>query len=264
MADAKATVLIPYYGERLTQLRRSLWLLERQTTPVRVVLADDGRWLPPDFRLDEPHTIFRARDRGLPRIVNATIRAAWSKVETDYAIISHPENMPPLDAVERMMTQHVPGQRDVPIVYGIDRHTTMRLDEYPWKTDFDCLTRVPGFMDWHNPLLHANSEAKNNCHHINFSGAYRWEWERFDPRVLPEDASPFRSEDWLRHQEVKARAFPRQVPDGLFVYHQWHPLIDWLLGRNPIEVEPPRDTETPAPHVARSTASAEENRRTYG
>lgn len=265
MADPLATILIPYYGERLTQLKRTLWLLERQTVPVRIIVADDGGWLPPDFRLNDPHLIFKARSGGLPRIVNHTIREAWHLVETDYAIISHPENMAPLNAVECMMESHVPGRRDVPVVYGINEKTTKRLDDYPWKTDFECLTRIGGFMDWRNPLLQTNREAPGNYHHINFSGAYRHEWTRFNKLVLPENAAPFRSEDWLRQKEVDARAFPRKV-EGMFVYHQWHPLIDWMLGTKPMPIDEDANIRreqagNPSPSVALATASAEENRR---
>jgi hypothetical protein len=262
MAEPKATVIIPYYGDRLTQLKRTLWLLDRQTFPVRVIIADDGEWLPSDFRLDEPHLIFSPRPRGLPRIVNATIRAAWPLVETDYAIICHPENMAPLDAVERMMDSHVPGRRDVPVVYGLNRTATSRLDDYPWQTDFECIARLPGFMEWKNPLFQKNKDAPGNYHHINFSGAYRDEWMRFDRLVLPENAAPFRDEDWLRHKEVEARAFPRKV-EGMWVYHQWHTLIDWLEGvsRKPAVDEGParKASDGASPRVAMAIASALEN-----
>lgn len=248
MTDFKATVVIPYFGDRTQQLARTLWLLERQTFPVRVIVGDDGEWLPRDFPVGPSTLILKVRPRGTVRPMNFPVRAAWPLVETDYCVIAHPENMAPLDAVERMMTQHVDGRRDVPIVYGLNRETSEHLDDYPWQTDFQCLLLLPGFMQWTNPLRQWNSEAHGNCHHLNFSGAYRDEWTRFDKLVLPFKEKPASDEDWLRAKEVEAGCLPRQVPDGLFVYHQHHPRVDWWQNK-------------PVGQVVFSARTAEANRR---
>lgn len=214
---AAASVIITYFGERRRLLDRCLYLLKHQTVPLEIILADDG-----DFIKRQPgvDVLLKVRPGREQRSLNRAFRAGFELAHADYIIHCPPEMLVPRNAVEFMMEQHKPGHRDVPTLYALSRETTLELlDELPWQEDLSCLKDTPGFWDTYGPLLMSNRLSEFCGWHLNFSGATREEWLRFD--IVPDVDVRAMNENWLLAIEDVAGVSPIRSP--ITVYHQWHP-----------------------------------------
>lgn len=215
---AVASVVITYFDPRLTLLDRCLFLLREQTVPVEIILAYDGDSVVADPRID---LVFHVVPGGGHKSPNRSFRGGFSQAQTDYILHCPPELLVPRDGVERMIAEHTPGLRDVPIFYGLDERTTRNIDQYPWRENLSCFEALPGFGDFRNPLDMTNRQTRWHSWHLNFSGATREEWLRFD--IIPDTADVGKNENWLVNREDAAGVHPKL--SSVTVYHQWHPVL---------------------------------------
>ncbi len=231
----KASVLIPYFQGRREQLKRTLWLLMRQTyDDYDVWILDDGS----DEKIDilcsksVPLSYSRSminyvklRDAGAnPRGCNVAWNVGYRMCRGEFVILTHPEYMPPLDAIERMIHQYDGSARLEPTAYALPSRAMGTLDQLDWKNDLDVLQTVPDFWTFKTPWGWTNFEAKEWCHHFAFTGQTREGWDIFD--FIP-DTSEFKMNDsWIVGLEVKGGRPPKNA--GFAVYHQHHErLSEW-------------------------------------
>lgn len=227
------SVIMPYYN-RPEQLRRSLWLLERQAYPeYEVIIVDDGsdleQALEPNVNPNEPLRVDRIREPGSPpRSPNHAWNRAFALTRGSFIITTHPEILVPRDAIQRIVDQHEKPYRSVPIQYCIaTRHQYNRLDRTPWQDGLDMLQLLPNFWTARGPWGFDNMSARRYRSHLSFSGAWRDEWEGLSDeyKFLPPVEDPlFQSDDaWVHVQELKMSRPSRGI--DLEVYHQWHERI---------------------------------------
>jgi hypothetical protein len=221
-----ASVIITYYGERRKQLARCLFCLQRQTVGIEIIIADDGGFITglPSGVARVLH-VRKAGPKLKAQSLNRPFRYAFPKARADYIIHCPPEMLVPPDAVERMLAGNVPGQRDVPTLFALSRDATLRLDEIPWQDNLDILKSTPDFWATWGPLCMDNSACQWSDWHLNFCGATRDTWLRFD--LVPDVAPRGLNENWLCGQEDPRGILRTRVPFA--VYHQWHPPGDRTL-----------------------------------
>lgn len=246
------SVIMDCYG-RGPLLERTLWLLDRQTYgPIEVVLVDDGaepivNAIIDSVQLQRNHiNVILGRERPAPpRAGNMALRQAYEAATGDFIITSSPETMPPVDAIERMLSLCIPHRRSVPILYCLSQAQTNSIDDFNLRSDLHFLQDMPSFWATISPSGVANADAHGNQHHMQFSGQPREDWERTGFLPPTERYGEF-DESWLREQELSQGRPPVQI--DVAVYHQWHErILPWpqpvsvRLGRlkSSERIEPP-------------------------
>ena len=112
-------VLIPYFQGRRSLLERTLWLLERQTyDDYEVWILDDGS----NENISElcySNIIYeRVRDAGAhPRSSNMAWNHGYEVCGGEFIILAHPEYMPPLYAIQKLVEQYDESARLRPTSY---------------------------------------------------------------------------------------------------------------------------------------------------
>ena len=218
----KVSVLISCRN-RADVLRRSLWLLERQTWPdYEILISDDGS--------DED---IRAAATGCKRVEIATIRPplspirncpiglrhAFDRAKGEFIIISHPELMVPLNAIEKLVKEYEPGYRIVPRLYFICDSIAMAwLESTDWQSDLDLIQTIPNFWASRTPWGNTNKDMDSWIGHTAFCGQTRAEWGH--KGFLPDDGSPAVDVAWIDAAEARLGRMPRQA--SFAVYHQDH------------------------------------------
>ena len=208
---------------RADVLRRSLWLLERQTWPdYEVLITDDGS--------DED---IRAAATGCKRVEIATIRPPFSPIRNcpiglrhafdrakgEFIIISHPELMVPLNAIEKLIKEYEPGYRIVPRLYFICDSIAMAwLESTDWQSNLDLIQGIPNFWTSRTPWGNTNQDMDSWIGHTGFCGQTRAEWER--KGFLSDDKNPGSDVRWIDAAEARLGRMPRQA--SFAVYHQHH------------------------------------------
>lgn len=216
----KVSVLIPYFQGRRALLARTLWLLRRQTyEDLEIWLLDDGS----DERVEElcgGKVIYEMVRPPLspPRASNMAWCHGYRLAQGDFIILTHPEYMPPLDAVKRIVDGYDGCARLAATSYAIPPRMLAVVDKLDWRRDVDVLQHWPGFWSVRTPWGWTNMEAKGWHHHLAFSGQDRAGWDLF--KFLPETEQFQMNDSWLSVVEVESGRPPQ--PAGFAVYHQDH------------------------------------------
>lgn len=224
----KVAILIPCL-DRHELLERSLYLLSRQTYPCDVFVIDDGS-IPgiEEITLDANAYYERLRDPlqnpADARMPATALRHMYKQIDHEFVIISPPEVLVPLNAVESMLAQHQSPRRSTTLLYSISRPLMKIIDEYPWKENVHSLQEMPEFMQVYNRIKLRNYQMVQWRHHCAFTGQLREDWEIHDfmPDGVPDDAWLWDIEDEL----TKRTGIQHRVnPIDLIVYHQFHKVI---------------------------------------
>ena len=233
----KVSILISCRN-RADVLRRSLWLLERQTWPdYEVLVVDDGSdediWTAmagcEKVKMATIRQPFSTR-----RNMNIGLRYAFDRAEGDFIIISHPELMVPLNAIEKLVKEYEPGFRIVPKLYFICNDAGMAWLEYTdWQGDLDLIQTIPNFWASRTPWGNTNRDMDSWIGHTGFCGQTRAEWER--KGFLPDDESPGSDVAWIDAAEARLGCMPRQA--SFAVYHQDHPRADDEIRRQSTRID---------------------------
>lgn len=216
----KVSVLIPYFQGRRALLERTLWLLRNQTyDDYEVWILDDGS----DENISElagsKIIYWRLRQAGAPpRASNMAWNNGYKECQGEFIILTHPEYMPPLDAIEKLVEQYDGSARLEPIAFALPAAAIGRIDDLDWKSDLDTLQTLPDFWTFKTPWGWTNLEAKEWCHHFAFTGQDREGWDLHD--FIPVTEQRGMNDSWLVGLEVEAGRPPRCT--GFGVYHQHH------------------------------------------
>ena len=205
---------------RADQLRRSLWLLERQTW------FDYEIWVLDDGSTDDLESLCGSRlvnyvsvrpPGSPPRSANEALWIGYQLCQGEFIILSHAEIMVPKDAITRMVVAHN-GHRSVPLQYAIPPVAQRHIDSVDWRRSLSYLQNLPNFWADVGPWGFSNTNAHGWRHHFSFTGQFREEWERWG--FLPKsDAMEF-TDNWMLEKETEAGILPN--PIDLEVYHQSH------------------------------------------
>ena len=217
----KVSILIPYYGDRSSQLRRSLHFLKRQTySDYELVVINDGSPMPDDL-IDDFDVYSRIRADGSSiRSSNRAYREAFSQSSGDFIIVSHPELLIPYDGVERMVAEANMDRRNGPTQYHLTYEMVYQLFHArvgEWEHDFDEIKSLPGFMSTITPWQYVNHVSHTYRNHFSFSGLTR---ERFTRYLIPDTEEWGREDAWTHEQEMKNGEL--SVPIDIEIYHQEH------------------------------------------
>lgn len=217
----KVSVLIPYFQGRRALLERTLWLLERQTYDVYDVwILDDGS----DENIEElcnyPLVHYeQVRKAGAhPRASNMAWNHGYELCDGEFIILTHPEYMPPLDAIEKLVNLYDGNARLGPTAFAIPAKAQSLIDTIDWKVDVELLQNLPNFWTFRTPWGWTNLDAVTWCHHFAFTGQTREGWDLFD--FIPKTEKRGMNDSWLVKVEVEADRPPRGA--GFAVYHQHH------------------------------------------
>lgn len=220
MSSPSVAVLIPYFQGRRALLERTLWLLSRQTyDDYKVWLLDDGS----DENISELQggkIIYeRVREaKSHPRASNMAWNHGYDLCEGEFIILTHPEYMPPLDAIERMVEQYDGSARLEPVAYALPSSSLGTLDKLDWQADLDILQTMRDFWTFRTPWGWTNIEAKGWCHHFAFTGQTREGWDIHD--FIPVTEERGMNDSWIVGLEVEAGRPPMCIDYA--VYHQHH------------------------------------------
>jgi hypothetical protein len=231
----KVSVLIPYFQGRRALLERTLWLLRRQTyDDYEVLLLDDGSDEHIENMAGEGVDYERLRPAGSrPRASNIAYVHGYRKCQGEFVILTHPEYMPPLNAVEKIVGAYDGTARLSAMALALPRDLTRALDDYPWKTNVHVFQTVPGFWGFLSPWGWTNQSAKDWCHHFAFTGQTREGWNLTD--FIPETDQRHMNDSWIQGVEVKMGRPP--LPAGFPVYHQHHRrTTEWPFPKQSVRV----------------------------
>lgn len=222
----KISILIPFYGDRYCQLKRSLPFLLNQTYEnYEIIFIDDGLMnetdLSPRELLDHPKVKYLQLrvGRPLPRSPNKAFRFGFHNCDGDFIITSQPELLIPYNAVETMVTQGNLERRNVATQY----HLTLEQIHYlysgdmSWENDFSEIKDLPNFMATVTPWGHMNYIRQEHRNHFSFSGSTR---ERFNEYLIP-DTDEWMRDDAYVHEMELSRNEP-SVPIEIETFHQEH------------------------------------------
>ena len=216
----KVSVLIPYCQGRRALLERTLWLLKRQTyDDYDVWILDDGSTENISELCDGKIIYKQVRGAGgKKRSANIAWNIGYRICGGEFIILSHPEYMVPLDAIERLVEQYDGNHRLVPTAYAIPEEFLPRIDELDWKTDLDLIQTLPDFWNILTPWGWINEVAKSWHHHFVFTGQTRDAWDTHN--FIPDTGKWGMNDSWILAPEHRARRYP--IGADFAVYHQHH------------------------------------------
>ena len=225
----KASVLIPYYGNRLEQLKRTLYMFEHQTYKnYEVWIIDDGSSHQSEiFNSINSHKQFyyvRLRKENAPaRSPNKALLYGYENCSGKFVIVTSPEILVPFNAIETIITEGIPDRRNVPILYKLSHEQQRLINTVSWKFDLSTLKKLPNFWSGENmPGGFFNNEAKQNRTHGGFVGQTKEGWDRYG--FLPDTEEWGKSDSYWHVEELKL-GIPA-LPIDFEVYHQWHERMD--------------------------------------
>lgn len=216
----RVSILIPYFQGRRALLERTLWLLRNQTyDDYEVWILDDGS----DEKIEElcgDGILYeRVRNAGVrPRAPNMAWHHGYRLCDGEFVVLTHPEYMPPLDAIERMVEQYDGSARMEPVAFAIPPKAMGQLERIDWRADLDALQQIRDFWTFRTPWGWTNMEAKTWHHHFAFTGQTRRAWDLHG--FMPVTEQRGMNDSWLVKLEVQAGRPPRNA--GFAVYHQHH------------------------------------------
>ena len=236
----KVSILIPCLN-RHKLVERSLYTLSRQTYPADVFVIDDGS-RPGLEKIAFNAGVYyeRRREPLLPDTPDSggaapALRHMYFKTDHDFVIVTHPEVLVPLDAVERMLNQHISPRRSTPLLYFINKPLLERIDEFPWREEVHSIQEEPAFMGIWNRWGFYNREMNQWKHHVCFTGQPREDWDTHD-FIKTIDESGASDDAWLwgiEHELSQKTGISHYVNQiDLTVYHQFHAPSSWSVQGN--------------------------------
>lgn len=223
---------MPYFGDRLELLKRSLYMLDHQTIKdnFEVLLLNDGG----DINVNQffsglslnkmtlRYIPIRTRSDAKWRTPGYALKKGYAECNGDFVIVTSPEIIVPYNALEIMMEGDTT-TLNVPALYKLSKAQQAYIDQIDWKHRLDNLTGMNGFWTEETaPGGWFNQEAKHNYHHGGFVGATRAVWDQIG--IVPPDPESTETDSYW-HKRLMELNQPVHRLD-LEVYHQWHPRKD--------------------------------------
>ena len=237
----RVSVLIPYFQGRRSLLERTLWLLRSQTySDYAVWILDDGS----DEKIAElcGSKIIYEKVRGAgapPRASNMAWNHGYKICDGEFIILTHPEYMPPLDGIEKLVRQYDGSARLEPVAFAIPSRFMGQIDKVDWKRDLDAFQTLPDFWAFKTPWGWTNFEARDWHHHFAFTGQTREAWDVHD--FIPVTEVRGMNDSWLVKVEVAMGRPPRGA--DFAVYHQHHErTTEWPFPERSVRVQRIMDT----------------------
>ena len=221
----KASIIIPYYSGRRKQFERTMFTLSKQThEDFEVIVIDDGS---DDYdehlEIENKYVVgmyHLLRERGAaPRSPNMAYRKGYELAQGEIIILSNPEVLVPFNALKVMLINMKTDRRNVPVQYHLTYKQLKAIDTVDWRTNIHKLIGLPDFWSTQTPWLYTNAEAHQHRNHLNFCGATREVWDRYD--FMPATDEWMNMENWLHPMELRD-GYPA-TGIGIEVYHQEHP-----------------------------------------
>lgn len=219
--NPKVAVLICNWN-RAELMERSLWLLYNQSYPCDIWVVDAGS-------TDDSENVaakyganwYKIREPESPRAGPYDgWKYAYDHADADFIILTHPEVMVPLNAVELMIEGH--GKtRSSSSVFCVPADCQKIIDTIDWKKDLNQICTLTNFWPYRNYWGYTNYEAMAHYEIFMFTGQYRDQWDRFG--FLPGDpvSNYFCGyEDWMTPEEISRGLKAIKMPYS--VYHQYH------------------------------------------
>ena len=244
----KVSILVPFYGNRYYQLKRSLPFLCNQTYKnYEILLLDDGKQRDedrsPDDLVEKGGKIrhIKLREGKVPiRSSNMALREGYRLSEGDFIIASQPELLIPYNAVETMVNGNLE-RRNVATQYHL---TNIQVNYLfgdgivsGWMDDFNKIKDVPDFMATLTPWLYTNLHAPKYRYHFSFSGSTK---ERFGEYLIPATNEWMMEDCWVLAKEGEAGEPP--VPIDIEVYHQEHERVYGTIPEYSVRIQRIRDS----------------------
>ena len=245
----KVSILIPFYGDRYYQLKRSLPFLLNQTHKnYEILLLDDGKLMEDDR---SPGDLFgkggkirhiKLREGKVPiRSPNMAIREGYRRSKGDFIITSQPELLIPYNAVEMMVKGDLE-RRNVATQYHLTNYQVNHLFgdgiTNEWMNDFNKIKSVGDFMATLTPWHYTNLSAPGYRNHFSFSGSTK---KRFGEYLVPRTTEWMMEDVWVYAQEMIAEE--AAVPIDIEVYHQEHERVYGTRPEYSVRVERIRNSQ---------------------
>ena len=246
--NPKVSILLPYYGDRYSQLEKSLLFLCNQTYKnYEIIFLNDGRQKTTDRDPTEMVTHskikhFHIRKGIVPiRSPNIAYRLGFYNCDGDFIITTHPEHLVPYDAVSRMVKWADFGRRNV----ATQHHLTPEQIYYlfgdglktGWKKDFRKIKDVPGFMATRTPWGYTNFDAHTYANSFSWSGSTR---ERYNKFLIPP------TEEWGKEDcyviDMEKELGEPSVPINIDVYHQEHDRVYGTITEASVRIQRIRES----------------------
>jgi len=247
----KVSILIPFYGNRYYQLKRSLPFLCNQTYKnYEVLLLDDGKQRDedrsPDDLVEKGGKIrhIKLREGKVPiRSSNMALREGYKLSKGDFIIPSHPELLIPYNAVEIMVKGNLE-RRNVATQYHLTNIQVNRLFGdggdgivSGWMDDFNKIKGLSDFMSTLTPWNYTNFHAAGYRNHFSFCGSTK---ERFGEYLVPMTNEWLMEDIWVHAKELKAEEVA--VPIDIEVYHQEHERVYGTRPEYSVRIQRIRDS----------------------
>ncbi len=225
------SILMPYFGNRIEQLKRTLYMLDNQAYSDKfelIIIQDDGEnkltSLFNALNLDvmQIKSIITRTENSTWRTPNYALKAGYEQCEGNFVVVTSPEILVPVYALQAMEDWNTHITMLVPILYKLSRANQKYIDTVRWYYNLDFLKDLPGFWSEEiNPGGYYNYEAEDKRHHGGFVGADRDVWDEIGFMPDPEQEE---SDSYWHRRLLELGKVPVHMP--LEVYHQWHPRKD--------------------------------------
>lgn len=231
----KVSVLIPYFQGRRSLLERTIRQLIFQTYDnYDVWILDDGSDENIARLCRQNFNYVKLRDAGSPpRASNMAWNYGYQLCDGEFIILTHPEYMAPLNAIERLVELYDGSARLEPVALALPSSAMGKIDELDWKSDLDVLQTLPNFWTFRTPWGWTNMDAKEWCHHFAFTGQTREAWDLTD--FIPVTEKRGMNDSWIVDIEAEMGRPPQCV--DFAVYHQHHErTTEWPFPERSVKV----------------------------
>lgn len=247
----KVSILIPFYGNRYYQLKRSLpFLLNQSYDNYEILLLDDGKQRDEDRSLAFPPfnggkiKHIKLREGKVPiRSSNTSLREGFRLSKGDFIISSQPELLIPHNAVEKMVNGNFE-RRNVATQYHLTHIQVNHLFgdgengiASGWMDDFNKIKNLPDFMSTLTPWNYTNFYAPGYRNHFSFCGLTK---KRFKEYLIPATDEFMKEDVWVHARELKAGE--PAVPIDIEVYHQEHERVYGTRPEYSVRIQRIRDS----------------------
>jgi len=152
----------------------------------------------------------------------------------EFVILTHPEYMPPLNAIEKLVRQYDGSARLEPVAFAIPSRAMGQIDKVDWKRNLGVFQKLPDFWAFKTPWGWTNFEARDWHHHFAFTGQTREAWDAHD--FIPVTDVRGMNDSWL----VKVDGEMGRPPRGadFAVYHQHHErTTEWPFPERSVRIQ---------------------------
>lgn len=203
-------------------MQRSLWLLSNQSYPCEIWIMDTGSTdLSKEIALQYGAIWHQVRHPTSPRAGPYDgWKFGYERADADFIILTHPEVMVPLTAIEQMIEGHGKS-RSSSSAFCLPADCQQILDTVDWKKDLNQICTMTNFWPYRNYWGYTNYEAMAHYEIFMFTGQYRDQWDRFGFLPGDPDSDYFCGyEDWMVPEEIASGWRAVRMPYS--VYHQYH------------------------------------------